>query len=231
MKWASCLFPSLRISVDYGLAEIYSICTISFKHLIVKPIVLSIQLWKLPEFSLPESGEWCVISQIGFHNKVLGTGAKRPLVSALPAPSPWSPPLHLVPRTHPVPPGPGSSLLILFAFYVSFALSFTCEYYLLVKFIFHISDRSLFHRNLELLLLFFQVFIHFNFWPQPRACGVSVPRPVPPVLQSRFLTTGPLGNPGNYYSWCKLKVPGIHWTVSSKYLSAFWSKWPGLDHK
>lgn len=182
MKWASCLFPSLRISVDYGLAEIYSICTISFKHLIVKPIVLSIQLWKLPEFSLPESGEWCVTSRIGFHNKVLGRGAKRQLVSTLPAPSPWSPPLHLVPRTHPVPPRPGSSLLILFAFYVSFALSFTCEYYLLVKIYFPYQWSLSFPQESQVII--FSSFYSFQFLAITRGIwGLSSPTCTPCIAR------------------------------------------------
>lgn len=42
--------PILMISVDYGLAEIDPKCTIYFKHLILKPVMVYFRLWTLPDF-------------------------------------------------------------------------------------------------------------------------------------------------------------------------------------
>lgn len=143
--------PILMISVDYGLAEIYSRCTICFKHFILRAVKWSTPSFDASRRSGSQSGwRMCYIIHTDFVIQCLEcgrNGAKK--LNCPPCPSSITLPPH-----PPVPLGTDSGLLVLFAFYVSLALSFTSKYYLLVKICFlHQWSVSVFLKNFNLLFL------------------------------------------------------------------------------
>lgn len=128
---------------------------IYLKHLILSPhedLLPAVDTSKLWASELV----WgmCYIIHTNFFNIVLGMWC---LVSLL------TPPSHATLGMHSSPLGSGSCYLILLPLYVSLALFFISQYYLLVK---YIRDLSVFLRSFKILFLFlfFQNYYSWYKW-------------------------------------------------------------------